>query len=93
MTDAQLAVLLDALQDELATAIAEARELIAMGRTPTQVERHIEPKCMGYFCKNPDHFGMVKEPDPVSELAPLDDIIDRLDRRVEMLRGVVAASI
>lgn len=86
MTNEQLAVLLDTLQDELIAALAEVRELIAAARPRIQVERHVETKCAGFLCKNPEHFGMTEELDPVSELAPLDALVEHLGRRMDMLR-------
>lgn len=87
MTDLQLAVFLDALRNELAGAIAEAREQIAATRDPVQERRHVAADCMGIFCRDETHYDLISVDDPVSELGILDAFSGMLDERIDMLRG------
>ena len=87
MTNEQLAVLLDGIQQELDSAIRETRAMIAEDRPKVHERRHqARELCLMPFCQNPDHFVEGAYDDPVNELAFLDEVSGSIGGRIDMLR-------
>lgn len=87
MTNEQLAVLLDGIQQELDSAIREARAMLAADRPKVRERRHQPPSlCFNPLCENPEHFREGMYDDPVRELAILDEVSSSVGGRIDMLR-------
>jgi hypothetical protein len=88
MTNEQLYILLDGMLAELYAALEKSRSALMETRSPVVGRQHrpLGFDCLGIGCKDPEHFEEVETPDPVTELAPLDDALDRLSERAAVLR-------
>lgn len=88
MTNEQLLVLLSALIDEFNDALGGAELALIAERPSVRERRHIPPGiCWNPSCDIPEHFQDVETDAPTPELDALRLFGNRLEARIELLRG------
>lgn len=85
MSNEQLAILLRSIADRLDAALLNARDQIAGAREPHMERVHTDPRCIGLFCQNGDHFSDQPMPDPVEELEEIDALLTWLAASADSL--------